>query len=57
VLGTLVIVAIPPCSKATAAALRERRGRNPALYCPGGLISIVDNLRDLVLAFIARRTE
>ena len=27
------------------------------LYCPSGLISIVDSIRDQVLAFIARRTD
>src|SRR5262249_26783449 len=26
------------------------------LYCPGGLISIVHSIRDVLLAFIARRT-
>lgn len=60
VLGTLVIVAIPTVFEGSAQLQLFASGVGMLillLYCPGGLVSIVDSLRDQVLAFIARRTD
>ena len=60
VLGTLVIVAIPTVFEGSAQLQLFASGVGMLillLYCPGGLISIVDSLRDQLLAFIARRTD
>jgi ABC-type branched-subunit amino acid transport system permease subunit/ABC-type branched-subunit amino acid transport system ATPase component len=60
VLGTIVIVALPTVFEGTRQLQLFASGVGMLvllLYCPGGLISIVDAMRDQVLAFIARRTD
>jgi ABC-type branched-subunit amino acid transport system permease subunit/ABC-type branched-subunit amino acid transport system ATPase component len=60
VLGTLVIVAIPTVFEGSAQLQLFASGVGMLillLYCPGGLVSIVDSIRDQMLAFIARRTD
>jgi ABC-type branched-subunit amino acid transport system permease subunit/ABC-type branched-subunit amino acid transport system ATPase component len=59
VLGTIVIVGIPTVFEGTRQLQLFASGVGMLvllLYCPGGLISIVHNGRDMLLAFIARRT-
>src|SRR4051794_30840145 len=59
ILGTLVIVAIPKIFSNTQQLQLFASGVGMLillLYCPGGLISIVDAARDQLLALVARRT-
>jgi len=59
ILGTLVIVAIPKIFSNTQQLQLFASGVGMLillLYCPGGLISIVDAARDQLLAIVARRT-
>src|SRR4029079_6348784 len=59
ILGTLVIVAIPKIFSNTQQLQLFASGVGMLillLYCPGGLISIVDAARDQLLAYVARRT-
>jgi ABC-type branched-subunit amino acid transport system permease subunit/ABC-type branched-subunit amino acid transport system ATPase component len=59
VLGTIVIVGIPTVFEGTRQLQLFASGVGMLvllLYCPGGLISVVHNGRDMLLAFIARRT-
>jgi ABC-type branched-subunit amino acid transport system ATPase component/ABC-type branched-subunit amino acid transport system permease subunit len=60
VLGTIVIIGIPTVFEGTQQLQLFASGVGMLillLYCPGGLISIVHSGRDLLLAFIARRTN
>jgi ABC-type branched-subunit amino acid transport system permease subunit/ABC-type branched-subunit amino acid transport system ATPase component len=59
VLGTIVIVGVPTVFEGTRQLQLFASGVGMLvllLYCPGGLISIVHNGRDMLLSFIARRT-
>ncbi len=60
VLGTIVIIGIPTVFEGSQQLQLFASGVGMLillLYCPGGLISIVHSGRDLLLAFIARRTK
>ena len=59
VLGTIVIIGIPTVFEGSQRLQLFASGVGMLvllLYCPGGLISIVQAGRDVLLAFIARRT-
>jgi len=60
VLGTIVIIGIPTVFEGSPQLQLFASGIGMLillLYCPGGLISIVHSGRDMLLAFIARRTN
>ncbi|MEX1008744.1 MAG: branched-chain amino acid ABC transporter permease/ATP-binding protein [Acidimicrobiia bacterium] len=60
VLGTIVIIGIPTVFESSQQLQLFASGVGMLillLYCPGGLISIVHSGRDLLLGFIARRTN
>jgi ABC-type branched-subunit amino acid transport system permease subunit/ABC-type branched-subunit amino acid transport system ATPase component len=60
VLGTIVIIGIPTVFEGSQQLQLFASGVGMLillLYCPGGLISIVQSGRDMLLAFIARRTQ
>ena len=60
VIGTIVVVGIPTVFEGSPQLQLFASGVGMLillLYCPGGLISIVDTGRDQLLAFIARRTD
>jgi ABC-type branched-subunit amino acid transport system ATPase component/ABC-type branched-subunit amino acid transport system permease subunit len=60
VLGTIVIIGIPTVFEGSQQLQLFASGIGMLillLYCPGGLISIVHSGRDMLLAFIARRTR
>jgi ABC-type branched-subunit amino acid transport system ATPase component/ABC-type branched-subunit amino acid transport system permease subunit len=60
VLGTIVIIGIPTVFEGSRQLQLFASGVGMLillLYCPGGLISIVNSGRDMLLAFIARRTN
>jgi ABC-type branched-subunit amino acid transport system ATPase component/ABC-type branched-subunit amino acid transport system permease subunit len=60
VLGTIVIIGIPTVFEGSQQLQLFASGIGMLillLYCPGGLISIVHSGRDMLLAFIARRTD
>jgi ABC-type branched-subunit amino acid transport system ATPase component/ABC-type branched-subunit amino acid transport system permease subunit len=60
VLGTVVVIGIPTVFQSSPQLQLFASGVGMLillLYCPGGLISIVHSGRDLLLSFIARRTE
>jgi ABC-type branched-subunit amino acid transport system ATPase component/ABC-type branched-subunit amino acid transport system permease subunit len=59
VLGTIVIIALPVVFEGSNELQLFASGVGMLillLYLPGGLISVVDNARDTLLAYIARRT-
>ena len=60
VIGTIVVVGIPTVFEGSPQLQLFASGVGMLillLYVPGGLISIVDTLRDQLLSFIARRTN
>lgn len=59
ILGTLVIVALPKIFDNTPQLRLFASGVGMLIllmYCPGGLISIIDSARDQLLNYVARRT-
>ena len=60
VIGTIVVVGIPTVFEGSPQLQLFASGVGMLillLYVPGGLISVVDTIRDQLLAFIARRTD